>query len=81
MADIRSDITFTTVEAYALETLHRYRPTFLLADEYQHSDNTTREVNRYTRHVDDTAYALGLLDDPTRLAAFRRVAWYGEVGR
>lgn len=80
MADIRSDITFTTVEAYALETLHRYRPAFLLADEYPHSDDAARAVNRYTRHVEDTAYALGLCN-PQRLAAFRRAAWYGEVGR
>lgn len=79
MADIRSDITFTTVEAHALETLHRYRPVILDAADDPRPDDTARAVSRYTRQVDDTAYALGLLDDPTRLAAFRRVAWYGEV--
>lgn len=76
-----TNTTWTRDESIALWNLAQARPTLADCLESDDPEGDARRISRYTRHVDDTAYALGLSNDPTRLAAFRSAAWYGEVVR
>lgn len=76
--DYDHNITWSRDESIALWNLTQARPTFKDCKESDDPEGDTRRINRFNRRVNDTAYALGLYADNRKLAAFRRVAWYGE---
>lgn len=72
-------VTWTSVEAHALATLIEYRPHVIDVADDPTPDITARAIGRYNRQVNDTAEALGMFrENSHKLAAFRRVAWYGD---
>jgi hypothetical protein len=79
--DYDANTTWTRDESIALWNLTQARPIFEDCLESADPEGDARRIDRFDRHINDTAYALGLAADNKRFTDFRLVAWYGEVGR